>query len=145
MGKEEENEKKKGGRTIPLLTMGRCGGAASVNNKTNAIQCNYWYSHYYTNVNIPGSNKEFNPELEKAGRLADFIDLGELMALDALNREESCGGHFREEHQTKENEAKRNDDEFAYVAAWEKTDKKYKLHKEELNFENVKLTTRSYK
>ncbi len=83
--------------------------------------------------------------LEKAGRLADFIDLGELMALDALNREESCGGHFREEHQTKENEAKRNDDDFAYVAAWEKTDKKYKLHKEELNFENVKLTTRSYK
>ena len=100
---------------------------------------------FYTNVNIPGSNKEFNPELEKAGRLADFIDLGELMALDALNREESCGGHFREEHQTKENEAKRNDDDFAYVAAWEKTDKKYKLHKEELNFENVKLTTRSYK
>jgi len=100
---------------------------------------------FYTNVNIPGSNKEFNPELEKAGRLADFIDLGELMALDALNREESCGGHFREEHQTKENEAKRNDDDFAYVAAWEKTDKKYQLHKEELNFENVKLTTRSYK
>jgi len=100
---------------------------------------------FYTNVNIPGSNKELNPELEKAGRLADFIDLGELMALDALNREESCGGHFREEHQTIENEAKRNDDDFAYVAAWEKTDKKHQLHKEELNFENVKLTTRSYK
>tara|TARA_B100001996_G_scaffold111086_1_gene84154 strand:- start:2579 stop:4744 length:2166 start_codon:yes stop_codon:yes gene_type:complete len=100
---------------------------------------------FYTNVNIPGSNTEFNPELEKAGRLADFIDLGELMALDALNREESCGGHFREEHQTKENEAKRNDEDFAYVAAWEKTDKKHQLHKEKLNFENVKLTTRSYK
>ena len=67
------------------------------------------------------------------------------MALDALNREESCGGHFREEHQTKENEAKRNDEDFAYVAAWEKTEKEHQLHKEELNFENVKLTTRSYK
>tara|TARA_Y100000748_G_C15399928_1_gene451053 strand:- start:293 stop:988 length:696 start_codon:yes stop_codon:yes gene_type:complete len=100
---------------------------------------------FNTNVKIPGSNTEFNPELEKAGRLADFIDLGELMALDALNREESCGGHFREEHQTEENEAKRNDDDFAYVAAWERINKKYKLHKEELDFENVKLTTRSYK
>ena len=100
---------------------------------------------FYTNVNIPGSNNEFNSELEKAGRLADFIDLGELMALDALKREESCGGHFREEHQTKENEAKRNDDNFSYVAAWERINKKYKLHKEELNFENVKPTTRSYK
>ena len=100
---------------------------------------------FYNNVNIPGTDKEFNPELEKAGRLADFIDLGELMAIDALNREESCGGHFREEHQTSENEAKRNDKDFAYVAAWEKLKGKYKLHKEELNFKNVKLTTRSYK
>ena len=100
---------------------------------------------FNTNVKIPGSNTEFNPELEKAGRLADFIELGELMAIDALNREESCGGHFREEHQTEENEAKRNDDDFAYVAAWERINKKYKLHKEELDFENVKLTTRSYK
>jgi succinate dehydrogenase / fumarate reductase flavoprotein subunit len=100
---------------------------------------------FYTNVNIPGTNKEFNSELEKAGRLADFIDLGELMALDALNREESCGGHFREEHQTKENEAKRDDDNFSYVAAWERINKKHKLHKEELNFENVKPSTRSYK
>ena len=100
---------------------------------------------FNTDVKIPGSNTEFNPELEKAGRLADFIDLGELMAIDALNREESCGGHFREEHQTEENEAKRNDKDYAYVAAWEKINKKYKLHKEELNFENVELTTRSYK
>ena len=90
-------------------------------------------------------NKEFNPELEKAGRLADFIELGELMAIDALDREESCGGHFREEHQTDENEAKRNDDDYAYVAAWEKINKEYKLHKEKLDFENVELTTRSYK
>ena len=67
------------------------------------------------------------------------------MAIDALNREESCGGHFREEHQTEENEAKRNDDDNAYVAAWEKINNEYKLHKENLNFENVELTTRSYK
>ena len=100
---------------------------------------------FNTNVKIPGSNEEFNPELEKAGRLADFIELGELMAIDALNREESCGGHFREEHQTEENEAKRNDDDYAYVAAWEKINNEYKLHKENLNFENVELTTRSYK
>jgi succinate dehydrogenase / fumarate reductase flavoprotein subunit len=100
---------------------------------------------FYTNVNIPGSSDELNTELEKAGRLADFIDLGELMAIDALNREESCGGHFREEHQTKDNEAKRNDEDFAYVSAWEITEKKYKLHKEQLEFESVKLTTRSYK
>ena len=100
---------------------------------------------FNTNVKIPGSNKEFNPELEKAGRLADFIELGELMAIDALDREESCGGHFREEHQTDENEAKRNDDDYAYVAAWEKINKEYKLHKEKLDFENVELTTRSYK
>ena len=70
-------------------------------------------------MKIPGTDKEFNPELEKAGRLADFIELGQLMAVDALHREESCGGHFREEHQTKEGEALRNDDQFCHVSAWE--------------------------
>jgi succinate dehydrogenase / fumarate reductase flavoprotein subunit len=100
---------------------------------------------FWNNVNIPGTSKEFNPELEKAGRLADFIDLGELMAKDALQREESCGGHFREEHQTDENEAKRDDKNFSYVAAWEHNDKQSVLHKENLVFENVKLGTRSYK
>ncbi len=103
-------------------------------------------AEFLNNVNIPGSNNEFNPELEKAGRLADFIDLGELMARDALNREESCGGHFREEHQTDENEAKRDDKNYAYVAAWEHgKDNKHKLHKEKLDFKNVELVTRSYK
>ena len=97
------------------------------------------------NLNIPGNNNEFNSEIEKAGRLIDFIELGELMAKDALNREESCGGHFREEFQTDENEALRNDEEFNYVAAWEKQDKGHNLHKEKLSFENVKLSTRSYK
>jgi len=102
---------------------------------------------FWKNVKITGTADELNPELEKAGRVADFLELGELMARDALNREESCGGHFREEHQTKENEAKRNDEEFSYVAAWEHKGDSLpaELHKEELIFENVELTTRSYK
>ena len=100
---------------------------------------------FWNNVNVPGTNFELNPELEKAGRLADFIDLGELMAKDALHREESCGGHFRAEHQTDENEAKRDDENFSYVAAWEHNDKQSVLHKEDLVFENVKLWIRSYK
>jgi len=103
-------------------------------------------NEFWNNVNVPGLNNEFNPELEKANRLIDFIELGELMAQDALNREESCGGHFREEHQTEENEAKRNDEDFSYVAAWEyNKDKHATLHKEQLEFKNVKLATRSYK
>ncbi len=100
---------------------------------------------FWNNIHVPGESSEFNPELEKAGRLADFIDLGELMAKDALDREESCGGHFREEHQTEENEAKRNDENFSYVAAWEYNKNQHILHKEELKFENVTLGTRSYK
>ena len=101
---------------------------------------------FYNNVNIPG-NSIFNPELEKAGRLADFLELGQLMALDALDRNESCGGHFREEFQTEENEALRNDKDYAYVSAWEFNSniKKARLHKEQLEFKEVKLTSRSYK
>jgi succinate dehydrogenase / fumarate reductase flavoprotein subunit len=102
-------------------------------------------NEFLNNVNIPDTNNEFNPELEKAGRLADFIDLGELMAQDALSREESCGGHFRKEHQTSENEAQRDDDNYAYVAAWKYSKEKHELCKEDLKFENVKLVTRSYK
>ena len=100
---------------------------------------------FWNNVKVPGTASELNIELEKAGRLADFIELGELMAVDALQREESCGGHFREEHQTDENEAKRNDEVFDYVSAWETKNNKHVLHKEKLVFENVKLSTRSYK
>mgnify|MGYP001183007031 FL=1 len=102
---------------------------------------------FWSNVKVTGMADELNPELEKAGRVADFLELGELMARDALNREESCGGHFREEHQTKENEAKRNDEDFSFVAAWEHKGDSLpaELHKEELIFENVELTTRSYK
>ena len=97
-------------------------------------------------INIPG-DQTFNPELEKAGRLGDFLELGQLMALDALDRNESCGGHFREEYQTEENEAQRNDKDYAYVSAWEfnKDISKSKLHKENLDFKEVELTSRSYK
>ncbi|HVJ64960.1 MAG TPA: fumarate reductase/succinate dehydrogenase flavoprotein subunit [Bdellovibrionota bacterium] len=102
---------------------------------------------FWSDVHVPGKPGEFNQELEKAARLGDFLELGELMCRDALDRKESCGGHFREESQTDDNEALRDDENYAYVAAWE-----YKgdgaapaLHKEQLVFENVKLATRSYK
>ncbi|MFN6943300.1 MAG: fumarate reductase/succinate dehydrogenase flavoprotein subunit [Cytophagaceae bacterium] len=102
---------------------------------------------FWKNVKVIGGDGELNQNLEKAGRVADFIELGELMVDDALNREESCGGHFREEYQTEENEARRDDDKFAYVAAWEYKGEgnAHELHKEDLKFENVKLTQRSYK
>lgn len=101
---------------------------------------------FYTDVKIPGSIEELNPELDKALRLSDFLELGELMAMDALNRSESCGGHFREESQTDKGEALRDDDRFAYVAAWEYKGEPSQavLHKEELKFEVVKLAQRNY-
>jgi succinate dehydrogenase / fumarate reductase flavoprotein subunit len=102
---------------------------------------------FWQDVKVPGENGTFNKSLEFAGRVADFLELGELMARDALEREESCGGHFREEFTTPEGEALRRDDEFAYVAAWQHrgSPSDAVLHKEALAFENVKLTTRSYK
>ena len=102
---------------------------------------------YWEDVNVRGSGTEFNQTLEKAGRVADFMEFGELMCRDALQREESCGGHFREEHQTPEGEALRNDEECAYVAAWEHTGENETpvLNKEHLLFEYVSLATRSYK
>ncbi len=102
---------------------------------------------FWEDVNVVGSGNELNAELEKAGRVADFLELGELIALDALHREESCGGHFREEYQTEEGEAKRNDKKFSYVAAWEFAGpgKKPVLNKEPLKFEYVHPSQRSYK
>jgi len=102
---------------------------------------------FWKNVNVTGTNEELNQQLERAGRVADFLELGELMVVDALNRSESCGGHFREESQTEEGEALRNDNDFCYVAAWEYTgdNQPEVLHKEILKFESVKLTQRSYK
>ncbi len=102
---------------------------------------------FWQNLYITGDANHLNKDLEFAGRVADFLELGELMAIDALHRNESCGGHFREEYQTEEGEALRDDEHFAYVAAWEYTGdgKKPELHKEPLEFEYVKPTTRSYK
>ena len=102
---------------------------------------------FWRDLYVPGTGEELNQELERAGRVADFLELGELMCIDALHREESCGGHFRIEHQTPDGEALRHDDQFAYVAAWEFAgdNKAPILHKEPLVFENVALATRSYK
>jgi succinate dehydrogenase / fumarate reductase flavoprotein subunit len=102
---------------------------------------------FHADVRVLGENETFNQSLEKAGRVADFLEFAELMCLDALHREESCGAHFRVEHQTEEGEALRDDDDFSYVAAWEFTgvDEKPALHKEELGFEAVEVAQRSYK
>ncbi len=101
---------------------------------------------FWSNVRVPGEANNLNPELEKAGRVADFIELGELMCIDALQRQESCGGHFREEYQTEEGEALRDDENFKYVAAWElKGESQWELHKEDLVYENIKIAQRSYK
>jgi len=103
-------------------------------------------NEFWKNVYVPGKPDEFNQELEKAGRVADFLELGELMALDALNRRESCGGHFREESQTEEGEALRHDDQFSYVAAWEyKEGVKFELHTEPLKYEVIQVQQRNYK
>jgi len=102
---------------------------------------------FWQNLTVPGSGESLNQTLEHASRVADFLEFGELMCLDALHRQESCGGHFRSEYQTEDGEAKRNDDEFCYVGAWEYNGEisKSALHKEALSFENVQLATRSYK
>lgn len=101
---------------------------------------------FWTSVNVPGSGDDVNQTLERAGRLADYLELGELMAIDALNRNESCGGHFREEYQYEDGEAKRDDENYSYVAAWELKDNfNWELHKENLVFEYVKPAVRSYK
>jgi len=102
---------------------------------------------FWSNLKVPGSKDGMNVELEKAIRLADFLELGELMAFDALNRKESSGGHFREEYQTEEGEAMRDDKNFTYVSAWEYKgdDKEPELHKEPLVYENIEVKQRNYK
>jgi succinate dehydrogenase flavoprotein subunit len=104
-------------------------------------------ARYWKEVRVLGANESLNQSLEKAGRVADFLELAELMCLDALEREESCGGHFREEYQTEDGEARRDDERFCHVAAWEYQgdDQRPRRHLEPLKFENVPLTTRSYK
>jgi succinate dehydrogenase / fumarate reductase flavoprotein subunit len=125
----------------------KCGMARNAKGLTEAIQeIKALKSEFWKEVRVPGDKNELNPELEKAARVADFIELGELMCMDALQRNESCGGHFREEYQTEEGEAMRDDANYAYVAAWEyKGDQGFELHKEELVYENIKIAQRSYK
>ncbi|HOE97741.1 MAG TPA: fumarate reductase/succinate dehydrogenase flavoprotein subunit, partial [Candidatus Sumerlaeota bacterium] len=110
--------------------------------KIRALREEYWQ-----NLKVPGRPDSFNKYLEYAGRIGDYMELGELVAMDALQREESCGGHFREEYQTEEGEALRNDERFAFAAAWEYKgpNQKPELHREDLTFESVELKQRSYK
>ncbi len=135
-------------RRLGRIMWDKCGMARNEEGLKTAIKdIQALREEFWRDVKVPGDVNGFNPELEKAGRVADFIDLGELMCLDALTRNESCGGHFREEYQTEEGEALRDDENFAFVSAWEHTGNpsEAKLHKEELKFENVKLIQRSYK
>ena len=135
-------------RELGLICWDECGMARNKEGLTRALEkIPALREEFWENVRIPGSGESFNSELEKAGRVADFLELGELMCRDALNREESCGGHFREEHATEEGEAKRDDENYAFAAAWEWTGegKEPVLHKEPLEFEYVKLSQRSYK
>ncbi|NBP67300.1 MAG: fumarate reductase/succinate dehydrogenase flavoprotein subunit [Cytophagia bacterium] len=135
-------------RELGLTMWEYCGMSRSAEGlKTAKAKIQALKKEFWTNVAVLGGATELNQELEKALRVADLIELGELMVDDAFNREESCGGHFREESATPDGEAKRKDDEYAYVAAWEYKgeDQPEQLHKEELIFENVKLTQRSYK
>ncbi len=125
----------------------KCGMARNEKDLTEAIsEIKALREEFWQNVRVPGAANEFNPELEKAGRVADFLELAELMCLDALTRKESCGGHFREEYQTEEGEALRDDENFAFVSCWEmKNVGEWTLHKEELKYENIKIAQRSYK
>ncbi|PQA60441.1 fumarate reductase/succinate dehydrogenase flavoprotein subunit [Siphonobacter curvatus] len=125
----------------------KCGMARNEQGLKEAIQeIRALKKEFWSNVKVMGDIDEFNPELDKANRVADFIELGELMCMDALDRNESCGGHFREEYQTEEGEAKRDDENYMYVSAWEyQGESQWELHKEELNYENIKIAQRSYK
>lgn len=124
----------------------KCGMARNEKGLKEAIEeIKKLRAEFWKDVRVTGTQDEFNPELEKAHRVADFLELGELMCIDALHRNESCGGHFREEYQTADGEAKRDDENFAYVAAWEyKSESNFELHKEELKFEGIKLAQRNY-
>lgn len=133
-------------KRLGKIMWNKCGMARNEQGLTEAInEIRELKKEFWQNVKIPGEIFEMNPELDKAGRVADFIELGELMCMDALNRKESCGGHFREESQTAEGEALRNDDEFSYVSAWEYTGTDEVMHKEELHFEVAHPSQRSYK
>ena len=135
-------------RELGKLMWDKCGMARNAAGLREALdRIPVLREEFWGGVNVPGSDVELNQALEKAGRVADFLELGELICRDALHREESCGGHFREEYQTEDGEARRDDERFAYVAAWEHCGSgiEPRLHKEPLEFEYVHLAQRSYK
>jgi len=135
-------------RELGLILWNHCGMTRNNSGLSQAIEMiRKLREEFWENVTIPGSEKDFNQSLERAGRVADFLEFGELLVTDAVYRQESCGCHFNEAYQTEDNEAKRNDKDFCYVAAWEFAgdNKPPVLHKEPLTFENVSLTQRSYK
>ena len=135
-------------RKLGKIMWDKCGMSRNSKGLNEAIvEIKALREDFYKNVKVPGTTSEFNPELAKAARVADFLELGELFAKDALERNESCGGHFREESQTPEGEALRDDKNFTFVSAWEYQGEpaKAKLHKEQLNYEEIEVKTRSYK
>ncbi len=135
-------------RRLGKVMWDKCGMARNEQGLKEALtEIRAIRDEFWKEVRVPGSDSSFNPELDKAGRVADFLELGELMCLDALTRKESCGGHFREEHQTEDGEAERDDVNMAFVSAWEFTGDpgQANLHKEELIYENIKVVQRSYK
>ena len=135
-------------KKLGKIMWNKCGMSRNKNELKESInEIKNLREDFHQNVKIPGKLDEFNEELSKATRVSDFLELGELFAKDALEREESCGGHFREEHQTKEGEALRNDKDYKYVSAWEfnKEPRKSVLHKEKLEYEEIEVKTRSYK
>ena len=135
-------------RKLGKIMWDKCGMSRNEKGLRQAIkEINELREDFYKNVNVPGKSNEFNEQLAKASRVADFLELGELFAKDALERTESCGGHFREESQTPEGEALRDDKNFTFVSAWESNGEpsKAKLHKEDLKYEEIEVKTRSYK
>lgn len=135
-------------RKLGKIMWNKCGMARNAEDLKSAIaEIKALREEFWKGVKVPGTRMEFNEELAKAGRVADFMELGELFAKDALERNESCGGHFRDESQTEEGEAKRDDKNYTFVSAWEFNGEPSaaKLHKEELKYENIELKTRSYK
>jgi succinate dehydrogenase / fumarate reductase flavoprotein subunit len=135
-------------KKLGKIMWNKCGMSRNEKDLKSAIEeIKALREEFWKGVRVPGTTKEFNEELAKAGRVADFMELAELFAIDALERNESCGGHYREESQTEDGEAKRDDENFKYVAAWEYKgeNEKAQLHKEDLVYENIELKTRSYK
>ena len=134
-------------KALGKIMWDECGMARSADGLKKAIaNIRALRDEFWRDVRVPGTANGYNPELDKAGRVADFLELGELMCLDALSREESCGGHFREEYQTADGEALRNDEDFMYVSCWEnKGNNDWTLHKEPLNYEVIKPSQRNYK